>query len=305
MQNIGKVLQKILDERAIKYDFDEMIKAALKDPEVQDFIKEHHAELTPDALNKSAANVYEFVTQRDKVQQESDSTVSGFAPKLIVNNGLIDVEYGPTEQTRTAVERTTQAHKMRLIDLPITLREAAITEFERTEGRIRALALATEFVAQLSAGQNPKGVYFSGNFGVGKTYLMAAMANKLVTFGKSVTLIHVPTFIAGLSSHFGDNSLNDEVQKLKSVDVLMLDDIGAESLSQWSRDDVLGVILQYRMENQLPTVFSSNFSFPELEEHFAETKTGSEPVKAARLMERIKFLATEVVMEGANRRNRG
>lgn len=303
MQNIGKVLQKILAEREIKYDFDEVITEALKDSEVQNFIKENKAILAPDAVEKSAANIYEFVTQRDKVRESSDSAVSGFAPTLIVNNGLIDVEYGPTESTKVAATKTTQAHKMRLIDLPVSLKQADLKEFDRTRERLQAYAGAVEFVSKVEQGNNPKGIYFSGHFGVGKTYLMSAMANKLVTFGKSVTLIHVPSFIASLSSHFGDNSLNDEVNKLKTVDVLMLDDIGAESLSQWSRDDVLGVILQYRMENQLPTIFSSNFSYPELEAHFAETKTGTEPVKAARLMERIKFLATEIVMQGNNRRN--
>ena len=60
---------------------------------------------------------------------------------------------------------------------------------------------------------------------------------------------------AGLASHFGDNSLQDEIRRLSGCDLLILDDIGAETLSQWSRDDVLGVILQARMDNVLPTFF--------------------------------------------------
>ncbi|MDI5788502.1 hypothetical protein PO124_09190 [Bacillus licheniformis] len=40
---------------------------------------------------------------------------------------------------------------------------------------------------------------------------------------------------------------------VKSTPILMLDDIGAESMSSWVRDEVLGAILQHRMSQQLPT----------------------------------------------------
>lgn len=46
--------------------------------------------------------------------------------------------------------------------------------------------------------------------------------------------------------------------------VLVLDDIGAEQHSPWVRDDVLQVILQYRMQENLPTFFTSNLSFDDL-----------------------------------------
>ena len=32
--------------------------------------------------------------------------------------------------------------------------------------------------------------------------------------------------------------------------MLLLDDIGAETVTEWSRDEVLGTILQYRMEEK-------------------------------------------------------
>ncbi len=46
----------------------------------------------------------------------------------------------------------------------------------------------------------------------------------------------------------------------------MLDDIGAESMTSWVRDEVIGTVLQHRM-SQLPTFFSSNFSPDELKHH--------------------------------------
>ncbi len=60
------------------------------------------------------------------------------------------------------------------------------------------------------------------------------------------------------------------------------------------------------MQNELPTFFSSNFSMQQLEtEHLAETQKGDvEPLKAKRLMERIRFLAQEIEMIGENRRQK-
>ena len=75
------------------------------------------------------------------------------------------------------------------------------------------------------------------------------------------------------------------------IPILMIDDIGAESIS-WIRDDVLSVILQYRMQEQLVTFFSSNLDLKALEEHLTVTQRGEqEPLKARRIMERVRYLS--------------
>ncbi|BCE09698.1 hypothetical protein RSC2_01494 [Bacillus paralicheniformis] len=66
---------------------------------------------------------------------------------------------------------------------------------------------------------------------------------------------------------------------------------------------MLGAILQHRMSHQLPTFFSSNFDPDELKHHFTYSQRGEkEEVKAARLMERVLYLATPVRLDGKNRR---
>ena len=47
---------------------------------------------------------------------------------------------------------------------------------------------------------------------------------------------------------------------LKTSPILMLDDIGAESNSAWFRDEILMIVLEYRMMQELPTFFSSNLT---------------------------------------------
>ena len=88
----------------------------------------------------------------------------------------------------------------------------------------------------------------------------------------------------------------------EKAEILILDDIGAEQMSAWVRDEILQVILQHRMQENLPTFFTSNFNFEELERHFATSRNGDETWQAKRVMERVKFLAKEIHLEGVNRR---
>lgn len=171
-----------------------------------------------------------------------------------------------------------------------------------TTDRSEAFGLIQKFLVDYKKYNHQRGLYLTGDFGVGKTYLLAGLANSVAAMSKQVVFLHVPTFISELGSHFKDNSLQKEIDRVTESDLLILDDIGAETLSQWSRDDVLGVILQARMDNVLPTFFSSNLSMDDLEEHFKETKSSVDAVKAARLMQRVRFLAREVVVDGKNRR---
>lgn len=82
----------------------------------------------------------------------------------------------------------------------------------------------------------------------------------------------------------------------------MLDDIGAETQSAWFRDEVLGSILQYRMMEQLPVFFTSNFNLQELIGQLEETRGKVEQVKAKRIIERIKQVSNIVKIDGENRR---
>ena len=81
---------------------------------------------------------------------------------------------------------------------------------------------------------------------------------------------------------------------------MLLDDIGAEKCSAWARDEVLGPILQYRMDSHLPTFFTSHLTLEELETSLAMTSSGVDKVKARRIVERIKQLTTDLELISKN-----
>ncbi|MBQ1477001.1 MAG: ATP-binding protein [Erysipelotrichaceae bacterium] len=154
-------------------------------------------------------------------------------------------------------------------------------------------------------GKRDKGLYISGDLGVGKTYMCIALANSLVKKGKKVAFVKVSDFIndlrRSLSSEPGRYDRN--MRKLQDADVLILDDIGSESVSSFSRDDVLFTILDYRMEHRLLTLFTSNLNRSDLLKHYTYDKNDkSSAMKAKRLLERIRILSDEYVLEGKNKR---
>ena len=115
--------------------------------------------------------------------------------------------------------------------------------------------------------------------------------------------MHVPSLSSELKSAIGANRLEEKVEVLKTSPILMLDDIGAESNSAWFRDEILMIVLEYRMMQELPTFFSSNLTIEELQEHLSVSNRGDvELLKAKRLIERVRFLSKEIFLDGENRR---
>lgn len=117
------------------------------------------------------------------------------------------------------------------------------------------------------------------------------------------TIVYLPEYIRILKGGFKDGSYNEKLERIREANILMLDDIGAEDVTTWVRDEVIGPLLHYRMVHELPTFFSSNLNLEELEHHLSISNKGAEITKAARIIERIKSLANEFYLDGKNLRN--
>ncbi|MDO1605610.1 primosomal protein DnaI [Lactobacillus sp. YT155] len=305
MKNLGDELKNQMAQRNWQAQYQELIGDAINDSEVKAFLSEHAEEIKDENLNRSAARIYEFVEEKKKIQNGHDSFAKGYIPHLTINHETVDVVYEPSKQ-KLANEAVSQfKQNFKLIDLPADIREASLADYPNrdTKGRAKAYAAANKFLeSYLAKKEFAPGLYLSGNFGVGKTYLLGAIANELAQQNVGVTMVHFPSFAVDMKSSIGDNSVLDKIERLKKVPVLMIDDIGADSVSVWIRDEVLGVILQYRMQEKLTTFFTSNFSMSDLEKHLAISKNNEEPIKAQRIMQRIQFLSREVVVAGDNQR---
>lgn len=148
-----------------------------------------------------------------------------------------------------------------------------------------------------------KGLYLYGSFGTGKTFLMCYLLHELAIAGHTGVIVYMPDFMEDLKSMMTDGQrLKEMVDTLKTCDLLIFDDIGAENLNPWARDHVLGAILNYRM-NRKPTFYTSNYPLEGLEKHLSFTsKDGEEVYKGQRLMDRITPYVDVIPLFGENQR---
>ncbi|MEY8584359.1 primosomal protein DnaI [Ligilactobacillus animalis] len=307
MEDLGKNLTERMQHNNWNQRYQELIAEILQDDEVRTFLAENSQELTKADVMKSASKLYEFVTLKKQLAQGKQTFAPGYLPTLAISNHRIEVVYVPTAELKAKREQKALEARVKTINLPRSVRRAQLKDYDRSDERMEAFKVALAFITSYSKTPKEfhKGLYLEGSFGVGKTFLLAAIANDLAKRGYQTTLVHFPSFAVEIKASIGKNQTNDYIDSLKKAPVLMIDDIGADSLSSWLRDDVLGVILQYRMQEELPTFFSSNLSMEQLEKEYLDinNRGEAEPLKAKRIMERIKFLADEYHVVGKNRRN--
>ncbi|UQS86709.1 primosomal protein DnaI [Nicoliella spurrieriana] len=293
-----------------KTGFDEqyrqLMNQAFKDPDVQAFIKKHH--IDNDAVRHSAARIYEFVQQKHNANAGKHRLIPGYQPELVFNGHLIDISYSPTMETIEKQKSKALKDRIKSISIPKQARSASFSDIkvEKQKSRMVVFNAAVTFVNQYTKHphQFVRGMYLYGSFGIGKTFMLGAIANELAERGVSTTMVHFPSFAVEMKNSIADNTNANKLDAVKRAQVLMLDDIGADVISNWIRDEVLGVILEYRMQNELPTFFSSNLSMDDLEKNHLpyDKKNDRNGLRAGRIMQRIRFLAKEYRMEGENLR---
>jgi len=190
-------------------------------------------------------------------------------------------------------------NNVKYFNVPSTLREATISKIHKSDkNRFEAIMWLGEFLNNYEEKNNQKGLYLHGNFGCGKTYFIAALFNDLAKKGYKSAIIFWPEF---LRQAFYDD-FKEKYEEIKNIPLLLIDDIGAENLTAWNRDEILCPLLQYRMDEGLTTFFTSNLTLEDLEEHLSNSKSGVDVIKAGRIISRIKQLTTPLEMISKNLR---
>ena len=298
MESVGDVLKR----QPSRFHYQDLVQKIMKDPDVAAFIQQES--LTPEELNRSISKFNQYITERDKfLRGDTDYIAKGYKPILVMNHGYADVSYEETPELIAAEKEAAIKNRLKLINLPASLKKVSFADVDADdEKRFTVFQRLVEFSEAYPHVR--KGLYLYGDFGVGKSFMVAALAYDLSEKrGVSSTLLHYPSFVIDVKNAIGDGNVKTLVDEIKLSEVLILDDIGAEQSTAWVRDEILQVILQYRMQENLPTFFTSNFNFEELEQHFAKGKHGNDETwEARRVMERIRYLAEETRLEGVNRR---
>lgn len=311
IEPINQPLKRAVDIPSFQQRYEMMRRETLENADVQAFLAAHAEDITMDMVNRSLPKLFEYSSQKKTCcgcSRTADCTnyLKGFVPKLYIIRDSLDIEYTRCEQKIREDERRNVQNMVASMHMSKDVLTATLSELVLdNRSRLDIANLAADFVQKIrETGQLPtKGFYLHGEFGVGKSFVLGAIANELASLKIQSVVVFVPEFLREMKNAISDHSLHEKIDYVKKAPVLMLDDLGAETLSSWTRDEIIGTILHYRMAEQLPTFITSNFDYDGLEHHLATTQKGDiEVVKAARIMERIKAVTIPIQMGGGNRR---
>lgn len=216
-------------------------------------------------------------------------------PKKMDN--IIDIVYVPCKK---------KLENDQLLELRDTeSKEFLSARFENIDvtdkNRVKLIKWLRDFYDNFDGIKDMKGLYLHGVFGSGKTYLIYALLNELKAKKKvDFIAVYYPDALKELKEDW--DLYNSKMEQYSTIPILFLDDIGAESVSEWGRDEVLGTILQHRMNHHLTTFFTSNLTIEELEYHLSLAKSSLDKVKARRIIERIKQLTIDMELITNNKR---
>lgn len=172
---------------------------------------------------------------------------------------LVEVN-GVRRATRCACWKT--LHPSGIVGVPSEFERATLETFLPREGTAYALAAAKRWLG------GTHDLYLSGGVGAGKTCLACAIGNAVVAEGiHDVAFFVVDAFVAGareVEVHDDDRAAG-LVEKARTVELLILDDVGAtEKPSDYTLRVLLGLYNHRIARASLRTIWTSNKTLEQL-----------------------------------------
>lgn len=224
-------------------------------------------------------------------------------------------EYDAQEERRKQEEEAAENAKRRKQRIERLLGRSGIKKRfrQRTFDRFKAdtperrkwLRVAKEyadrFPEKLDTGE---GLYIEGNYGTGKTHLAAAIALQLIEAGVPVVCKTSIDLLMDIKKAFDGRDVSEEaiLRAYKDVDLLIIDDLGKEQVTEWSISTLYN-ILNDRYEDMKPTIITTNFGSDDL--IAVETPKGSNESRAEAIVSRLREVSTVLTMVGEDYRSQG
>jgi DNA replication protein DnaC len=137
-----------------------------------------------------------------------------------------------------------------------------------------------------------RGLWFMGPVGTGKTTLAMLVSKAALSAGRSVAIYSLPRLLNEIrDTHRTDRSHVDLLDRLTAVDLLHVDDIGAERTNDWVLEELYSIV-NARYEDQRSIVITTNI-------------TDAEELRAqitARTVSRLAEMCDQLPVDGHDRR---
>ena len=137
----------------------------------------------------------------------------------------------------------------------------------RCPTQVRELrSFVREIDGNLDAGH---GLWLAGGFGTGKTALAMLVAKAAIDAGRTVAIYSCPRLLSVIRESIDGDGVLDFLDSLAAVDLLQIDDLGAEHRTDWVLEQLYSII-NSRYAEQRSVVLTSNLDRLELAEQLGE-----------------------------------
>ncbi len=296
---------KVFKVDSNKYSLEREFELMLKNDEFKSFVSKiklpnkelmKYTSLLEESMNEynNCMNCKNIMECKNKVEGHT------YLPKI--DEDRLRFNYKACRFKEKLTDDSKHLKNVRLFKVPKEIINAQMKNIHKDDKkRFEVIKWLMEFIKNYKKNPQQKGLYLYGNFGCGKSYLIAAMFNELAKENVKSAIVFWPEYLRELKASFGTD-FEVKVDYIKTVPLLLIDDIGAENSTAWARDEILCTILQYRMDDKLPTFFTSNLDLKALEKHLSITRDNVDIVKARRIIERIVQLTNSIEMISENLR---
>ncbi len=133
-----------------------------------------------------------------------------------------------------------------------------------------AVGRAHTFIDRLDSNLNEgRGIWLFGDTGTGKTTLAMLISKEALEKGHSVAIYSLPKLLARIrrtySGEPGEDSYSAFFKRLTAVDLLHIDDFGAEKRSDWVLEQLYALVNE-RYEDERSIMLTTNLTVDKLEE---------------------------------------
>ena len=230
MNNINDTIGKV-DLTALKRSFID----SLSNKEFKDYVDS--LKIDYDILMKYTSSLEDSFCEQKKCLKCKSLTmckndVAGYKYSPIYDGKVVNFSYVMCPYKKQNIERLSYQNNLEMFEMPKELNEASFKNlYVDNKKRIPVIKYFKEFMENYNEDNDSiKGLYLNGSFGVGKTYLVAALFNEMAKKGVHSILVYYPELLRSLKSSFQNNSeFRSRFDSIKKAPLLLLDDIGAEN----------------------------------------------------------------------------
>ena len=126
---------------------------------------------------------------------------------------------------------------------------------------LKQAKLLTQGFVRDYPGSSEKGLLFIGPSGVGKTHLGVAALKELIQRGHAGLFCDYRELLKEIQASYNPASESTEMkilEPIRTVEILVLDDLGASKPSDWVRD-IVGIVLNARYNENRTTIITTNY----------------------------------------------